>query len=29
MAPETMAGLKQWQSEERTWHEMSGVFADM
>ena len=29
MAPEIMAGLKQWQFEERTWHEVSGVFADM
>ena len=28
VAPETMVGLKQWQSEERTWHEVSGAFAD-
>ena len=29
VAPETMAGLRQWQFEERTWHEVSGVFAYM
>ena len=29
VAPETMVGLRQWQFEERTWHEVSGVFAYM